>query len=146
MHRKRWAEVQSGVVWHGHVADLARLLSCVETHCRCGEGDRHGEHLPSCQVHDLVADQHAVDRLAFALSMRERLVRSEWAVDGGAPVRVRVWHERSAEPVARPRSRRVRSRLLAIGLTGLLLVSLGAPLLTPVAHSQQPVLASWLSR
>ena len=97
-------------------------------------------------MHDLVADQHTVDRLAFALSMRERLVRSEWAVEsGGSSIQVRGWHERSL-PVPRPRSRRVRSRLLAIGLTGLLLVSLGAPLLSPVAHSQQPILAGWLGR
>ncbi len=75
------------MVWHGHVADLARLLTCVETHCRCGVVDEpHGEHGGSCRVHDLLGDQRTVDRLAFALSMRERLVRSEWAVDGTSPV------------------------------------------------------------
>jgi hypothetical protein len=132
------------VVWHGHVADLARLLTCVETHCRCGQEPE--PHLASCHVHDLLTDQHTVDRLAFALSMRERLERSEWVVEGAPPIQARAWPDRPAGPATQPRSRRVRSRLLAISLTGLLLVSLGAPLLMPVAHSEAPVLASWLTR
>ena len=130
------------MVWHGHVADLARLLTCVEAHCECEAEPRSGV----CQVHHLLADQHTVDRLAFALSMRERLVRSEWAVEGTPNASLRSWPDHLAARAARPRPHRLRSRLLAIGLTGLLLVSLGAPLLTPVARSEQPVLASWLSR
>jgi hypothetical protein len=60
------------VTWHGRAEDIPRLVASVLANCRCqSDGSR------VCDAHQMLGDQHALDHLAFALSVRPRLVAEE---------------------------------------------------------------------
>jgi hypothetical protein len=65
-------------VWHGHARDLARLVESADTYCSCGHGVAPGRNSPPCSTHQILADQHTLDHLAFARVVLHRLVQEEW--------------------------------------------------------------------
>jgi hypothetical protein len=77
VHRGSIAELSGGVVWHGRTEDVARLVGAVGRHCRCAGGVVAGPGTPPCAAHQLLGDQHTLDHLAFARSVRSRLIAEE---------------------------------------------------------------------
>ena len=83
MHRLPTTELSTHVVWHGRTEDLARLVEAAEAHCACSYGLAQDGTSPSCGTHQILADQHTLDHLAFARSVLNRLIDEEWRVPVG---------------------------------------------------------------
>jgi hypothetical protein len=65
-------ELSPDVTWHGRAEDIPRLVASILANCRCpSDGSR------VCDAHQMLGDQHALDHLAFGLSVRWRLVAEE---------------------------------------------------------------------
>jgi len=60
------------VAWHGRAEDEPHLVASVLAHCECQSANGR-----PCAAHQLLADQHALDHLAFARSVRQRLLVEE---------------------------------------------------------------------
>jgi hypothetical protein len=127
MRRKEWTELQSGVMWHGHIADLARLVYCLAAHCTCGGPLQVGDSRRQCSAHRMLADQVTLDHLAFARGMRDQFLKAEWVVDATPDSqpeldwrvpRESVGSSQVHQTPIRPR----RPRTLAYTLAGLLVV------------------------
>ena len=78
MHRLHTTELSRDVVWHGHARDLARLVESADANCTCGRGVGPDGLSRPCSTHQILADQHTLDHLAFAQSVLNRLVEEEW--------------------------------------------------------------------
>jgi hypothetical protein len=149
MSRKQSTELQSGVVWHGHISDLARLVYCLAAHCTCGRPTQISDGEWRCSGHRMLDDQHTLDHLAFARGMRQQFLDSEWAVFGepedvvepNGIGRLDLVRRQTQRISAQPRA----ARMFAYALAGLLLLlSLSGPLLSPNA-APRPV-AAWQAR
>jgi hypothetical protein len=156
MNRLRTAELSTDVVWHGHSRDVARLVESALANCKCLSGAPTGGVAPLCSAHEILADQHTLDHLAFARSVRARLVDEEWRQPTASAVSLDSddWAALLAAPAvappARVRHRRkgwrklARSPLILSLVALLLLVAIGAPgeTLQPSTHS----ISSWHTR
>jgi hypothetical protein len=76
------------VVWHGHTQDLARLVESADANCSCGRGAGPNGISRRCSTHQILADQHMLDHLAFTRSVLNRLIEEEWRVSALADSRV----------------------------------------------------------
>jgi hypothetical protein len=83
MRRRDTAKLSRAVVWHGSPQDVARLVAAVRVHCRCSQ-PRTGD-LSLCSVHQILADQHILDGLAFARAVVNRTLDEEWRVPSTPP-------------------------------------------------------------
>jgi hypothetical protein len=146
MHRKQSTELQSGLVWHGHISDLARLVYCLAAHCSCGRPTQMSDGEWRCSAHRMLDDQHTLDHLAFARDMRQHFLDSEWTVlseheEPRGTGQLDVDRRQTPRIPAQPRT----ARVFACALAALLLAfSLSGPLLSPDATSR-PV-AAWQAR
>jgi hypothetical protein len=139
-------------MWHGHVEDLARLVYCLAAHCTCGRPMQIGTGEWHCSAHQMLADQHTLDHLAFARGMRQHFLDAEWVVptEPNTVDRELIRLDDDALPLklarrsgrARPKS----LRTLAYALVGLLIAcSLSAPFLAQNASATPPI-AAWQTR
>ena len=71
--------------WHGTDDELRRLISAVERNCVCSTTDQSEPNV-KCEPHSMLADQHVLNHLVYAVRMRGRLRLEEWSV----PVYCRV--------------------------------------------------------
>jgi hypothetical protein len=156
MRRTGWTELQTGVMWHGHIDDLARLVYCLAAHCTCGRPTL-ADGIWQCRAHQMLTDQHTLDHLAFARGMRQRILESEWVVfwepdeqpEPRGIGRLDLLHRGQEERRLNKRGHREdRHGLRAVGyaLAGLAVVlSLSGPLLAPSTATTRPV-AAWQTR
>lgn len=73
--------VSNVTVWKGEEADLYSLNAAVMRNCCCSVADVENPNPPKkCPAHEMLSDQHVMDHLAFAVSMRELLTWQEWNV------------------------------------------------------------------
>lgn len=158
MQREHIAELSGDVVWHGRTEDGQRLVALVRTHCRCGDGAGLGRLRPVCGAHRILADQHALDHLAFARTVVNRIIDEEWRVSASASQPSNVeWaaflyacaHDEPtaiiASPDSRPRAASGRSAFMVSLLALLLILGLGSPSISFNAPPGQQI-ASWQTR
>jgi hypothetical protein len=161
MQREHIAELSGNVVWHGRTEDGERLVALVGTHCHCGHRAGLGRVPPVCGAHQLLADQHALDHLAFARTVVNRSVDEEWRVSASpnpasnasnaewAAFLYACAHDLPtvgiANPDSRPRAARARSAFVVSLLALLLVLGLGTPSISFHAPPAQPI-ASWQTR
>lgn len=158
MQREHTAELSGGVVWHGRTEDGLRLVALVGTHCSCVHGARLGRLPPLCGAHQILADQHALDHLAFARTVVNRIVDEEWRTSTSASrVSKADWaaflfasaHDRpttiSSSQGSRPRAASGRGAFVVSLLALLLVLGLGSPSISFDASSGQQI-ASWQTR
>jgi hypothetical protein len=167
VHRFPTTELSTTVVWHGHTADSARLVQAALRHCTCARDGGPDGNAPLCGTHQILADQHTLDHLAFARSVLNRLVEEEWRAP--ATPETRSEHAEwsaffvracASDPDARPsqgakvaqlaRPDRLSPTALGVWLLSVLALVLilgvhgpgGSSLPAPVGHP----LASWQTR
>jgi hypothetical protein len=152
--RQHWVDLVPDVAWHGEVDEFVRLISSIGMHCTCRSAA-----LRHCGAHELLADQHTLDHLAFARGMRQQFVEAEWDLVPSSPGQPRA---PSVIGPARSRERAQegggRSRLmmaLATAFVFLGLVGAWAQPVSPVsgtlasaqgASIGSPPLADWRTR
>jgi hypothetical protein len=149
MQRSLTTELSRGVVWHGHARDLARLVESVDAHCTCGRAAQ------TCGTHLLFADQHTLDHLAFARSVRHRLIEEEWRLPARPETRadraewsaflVRCASAGDPAPVPARRRERIALGPWVISLIALL-IALGMRSPSPDGRPPVQPLASWQTR
>jgi hypothetical protein len=156
MNRIPTAELRNDVVWHGHAGDLARLMESAVAHCNCLPVAGPGSASRLCSAHEILTDQHTLDHLAFARSVRARLVDEEWRqsapsatnLDRAEWLALLSWPppERRPTPAHTDNvwGKLARSPLLLSLIALLLLFGVGAPG-EPVVPPDHPI-ASWGSR
>jgi hypothetical protein len=160
VHRLPTTELSPRVVWHGHTEDLPRLVESADANCTCGRGEGPDRLSRPCGTHQILADQHTLDHLAFARSVLHRLIEEEWRVPAIAETRAdrAEWSAflhvcaRASEPapvrVHRP-DRSPRTAPLTtwvISLIALVLIlGVHGPGGDAPPHSQ-PAIASWQTR
>jgi hypothetical protein len=155
MHRLATRQLSRDVVWHGHTGDLARLVGSADAYCTCG----HNGTSLLCATHQLLADQHVLDHLAFARSVRQHLVEEEWRSAAVVETRAETaeWTAllavcaRAGQPAALPAPHRwARAERGALGSWVISLVALvvALGLATPTLDAMPPAppLASWQTR
>ena len=149
MQTRCLVELAPGVVWHGRAEDASSLLASVLAHCQCRVVGP-----ASCAAHQLLADQHALDHLAFARSVRQRLLAEE-ALPAVARTDGPDWSALLARCRAtaarRPASRQPglgTARAVVLSVLGLALVvgGLSGPRHRVPTPTQPRPLASWSTR
>jgi len=71
--------------WPGTDDELRRLISAIERNCACSTLDQSEPNV-RCGPHGMLADQHVLNHLVYAVRMHGRLRLEEWS----APVYRRV--------------------------------------------------------
>jgi hypothetical protein len=99
MNCQHWADLGADASWPGTVDDFVRLLSCVGAHCTCQDPEHQTLGARSCPAHQLLLDQRTLDHLAFARSLHDKLIASEWS--DGAVSQMTAVHVPQARDVVR---------------------------------------------
>lgn len=84
MQREQIADLSGDVAWHGRAEDAALLVALVGAHCTCVHDAGLGGVPRVCAAHQILADQHTLDHLAFARTVVNRIVDEEWRVSTSA--------------------------------------------------------------
>jgi hypothetical protein len=144
VHRIPTTELSNSVVWHGRTEELVRLIKATTAHCTCAYGNPR-----RCGAHQILADQRALDHLAFARTVRRRLVTEEWRVPAGSSVfrldRLEWPSSTQQSVISEPMWLRAVRSPLAISLIALVLM-LAAPLPSPTDPNPSRPIAAWQTR
>lgn len=114
-------------MWHGEVNEFVRLLGCIGAHCRCRASQ-------TCDAHQLLGDQRALDHLVFARGARQQFLEAEWTDGEPAPATVKRRRKAFGKPA-----------LVAAAL-GVLLVLMTAGGAWQTPTSTTPPIAAWQTR
>lgn len=68
--------MKASCVWHGTATEWDQLTGAIKQNCTCGQ--RTYGFASRCTTHELLHEQHALDRLLFARRITARLLREEF--------------------------------------------------------------------